>query len=249
MQTEVGVTPRIKSSAASYTSGAAVAPALEKIGKHSPPAHVDIELLPDISVAQRLFDMLVATIALIVFAPILLIVALIVRLDSPGPVLFRQQRVGRNRKLFTFVKFRTLYADARTRFPELYRYQYTPEELDKLHFKVTNDPRVTRAGRWLRSSTLDELPNFWNVLTGDMALVGPRPEIPEMLPYYDEASLVKYAVRPGITGVAQISGRGRLSFRDTVRMDIEYARNRSFGRDLIILVKTLHRIILRDGAF
>jgi lipopolysaccharide/colanic/teichoic acid biosynthesis glycosyltransferase len=114
--------------------------------------------------------------------------------------------MGINRKPFRFVKFRTLYADARQRFPKLYSYQYTAEELEQLKFKVEDDPRVTPQGRWMRRSTLDELPNFWNVLTGDMALVGPRPEIPEMLRYYHGDMLLKFTVRPGITGMAQISG-------------------------------------------
>jgi lipopolysaccharide/colanic/teichoic acid biosynthesis glycosyltransferase len=116
--------------------------------------------------------------------PLMLLVALIVRLDSPGPVVFRQVRIGRNGRLFRFAKFRTLYVDARERWPHLYAYRYTADEVAALHFKLRNDPRVTRVGRWLRTSTLDELPNLWNVLVGDVALVGPRPEIPEMLPSF-----------------------------------------------------------------
>jgi lipopolysaccharide/colanic/teichoic acid biosynthesis glycosyltransferase len=108
---------------------------------------------------------------------------------------------------------------------------------------------VTPQGVWMRKSTLDELPNFWNVLTGDMALVGPRPEIPEMLPYYDQEMRLKFTVRPGITGLAQISGRGRLGFYETVQLDNEYVRNHSFLLDAKILVLTLIKIVTRDGAF
>lgn len=179
----------------------------------------------------------------------MLLVALAIRIDSPGPALFRQRRVSRGGRLFWFLKFRTFWADARERFPELYAYQYTPEEIERLQFKAPNDPRVTRIGEWLRTTTLDELPNLWNVLTGDMALVGPRPEIPEMLPYYRDEDLIKFSVPPGITGLAQISGRGRLKFFETADLDTEYVRKRSFLLDLRILARTFWLIARRDGAF
>jgi lipopolysaccharide/colanic/teichoic acid biosynthesis glycosyltransferase len=142
-----------------------------------------------------------------------------------------------------------MYVDARERFPQLYAYRYSPDELLALKFKNDNDPRVTPQGRWLRRLSVDELPNFWNVLTGEMALVGPRPEIPEMLPYYKGEMLEKFLVRPGVTGLAQISGRGRLGFYETVDLDVSYVRNRSFLLDLRIMARTVALIILRDGAF
>jgi lipopolysaccharide/colanic/teichoic acid biosynthesis glycosyltransferase len=197
----------------------------------------------------RLAEIVVALAALILTSPLMLIVALIIKRGTPGPVLFFQKRIGVNGKPFTFVKFRTLYADAKQRFPELYAYKYSKAQLNSLHFKVENDPRVTPQGKWLRKSTLDELPNFWNVLTGDMALVGPRPEIPEMLPYYEKDMLVKFAVRPGVTGLAQVSGRGRLSYFDTVAFDVNYVRNRSFINDTKIILKTMLKILAHDGAF
>lgn len=201
------------------------------------------------SVAQRLFEISVASVALVLALPLMLLIALIIRLDSPGPVLFRQQRVGQGGLLFPFIKFRTLYADARQRFPELYAYQYSAQQLSDLKFKVDDDPRVTRVGVWLRKSSLDELPNFWNVLTGEMALVGPRPEIPEMLPYYQGEMLLKYSVRPGVTGPAQISGRGRLGFFETVKHDLDYVRDRSFWYDIRVMLTTIKKVVLRDGAF
>jgi lipopolysaccharide/colanic/teichoic acid biosynthesis glycosyltransferase len=198
---------------------------------------------------RRILESAIAAVGLAITFPIMLLVALAIRLDSPGPVLFRQKRVGRGGRLFDFVKFRTLRHDARQQFPELYEYQYTPDQIESLFFKLPNDPRVTRAGEWLRRTTLDELPNFWNVLTGDMALVGPRPEIPEMLPYYSDAHLIKFSVQPGITGVAQISGRGRLRFLETAQLDAEYAANPSLQLDLRILGRTLSLILRQDGAF
>lgn len=203
----------------------------------------------DHTVAQRAFEFTLALVIIVLTLPVMLLIALIIRLDSPGPVLFFQKRLGKGARQFTFVKFRTLYADARQRWPELYAYQYGAEELRDLKFKVDDDPRVTRAGTWLRKTSLDELPNFWNVLTGDMALAGPRPEIPEMLPYYRGEMLLKFSVRPGVTGPAQISGRGRLSFYDTVAHDLDYVRKRSFRYDMGIVLTTVKKVIVQDGAF
>ncbi len=194
-------------------------------------------------------ERLIALSMLILASPVMALVALIVRLDSPGPILFRQWRIGTGGKLFRFTKFRTYYTDAKERFPDLYRYQYTKQEVESLHFKLTNDPRATRVGRWLRQSTLDELPNLWHVVTGEMSFVGPRPEIPEMFPYYVGADVRKFTVRPGITGKAQISGRGLLSFRKTVAYDIEYLSERGLWNDIRIVFMTLVKVFLRQGAF
>jgi len=198
---------------------------------------------------KRGSEILIAFTALIVTSPILLLVAIIVRLDSPGPAVFRQLRVGANGRLFWFYKFRTLYADAKTRFPELYVYDYSGEELKTVCFKLREDPRVTRAGLWLRKSTLDELPNLWNLLKGDIAIAGPRPEIPEMLKHYQPSQLVKFSVRPGITGLAQTHGRGRLSLQDTIALDIKYVQNQSLWLDIRIVCRTLRMVLTRDGAF
>lgn len=197
----------------------------------------------------RLFEVSVAGIILLVGLPAMVGQWAIIRLGTPGPGLFFQHRVGVGQRPFRFVKFRTMFSDARERFPHLYAYRYSPDELLSLKFKSDDDPRVTPQGRWLRRLSIDELPNFWNVLTGEMALVGPRPEIPEMLPYYKGDMLEKFSVRPGVTGLAQISGRGRLGFYETVELDVLYVRNRSFLLDLRILLKTVAMIIIRDGAF
>ena len=197
----------------------------------------------------RGFEIIFALFALIVMAPVMLIEAIIIKRGTPGPVLFHQTRMTVGTKPFRFVKFRTLYADARERFPELYAYQYDEEELSELKYKTPDDPRVTPQGRWLRRTSFDELPNFWHVLTGDMALVGPRPEIPEMLPYYKGEMLQKFSVRPGITGLAQISGRGRLTFSEIVKYDLEYVRTRSTWMDLRILFRTAFLMLRDPGAF
>ncbi len=203
----------------------------------------------EVPVLVRGFEIAVASCVLIITSPIMIILALLIRRDTPGPALFRQTRLGKYGSPFTFVKFRTLYADARQRFPHLYAYQYNHTELQSLKFKIVRDPRVTRQGEWMRKSTLDELPNFWNVLTGEMALVGPRPEIPEMLPYYTGYMKEKFLVRPGVTGLAQISGRGRLGFYETVDLDVQYVRTRSLALDLKILAMTAFKMTTRDGAF
>lgn len=195
----------------------------------------------------RTVEVLVGSIALVVTSPIMLVVAIIVKWDTPGPAIFAQKRVAKGGKIFTFYKFRTLYADAKERWPELYRYQFTREEIEVYRVKRETDPRVTPAGRWLRKSTLDELPNFWNLIKGDIALVGPRPEIPEMLPYYKEEQLIKFAVRPGITGLAQTNGRGNLAFQETNEWDVQYVRSRSLWRDIKIIFRTIR--LLTDGSF
>lgn len=214
------------------------------------PGQNPMPLAPTVLAAlQRTLEILIAAVALVASSPIQLVVALVVRFDSPGPALFRQTRIGRNERRFVFFKFRTLYADARERWPELYAYKYTPEEVRELRFKREEDPRITRAGRWLRKSTLDELPNFWNLLKGDIAIVGPRPEIPEMLPYYASEQMLKFTVKPGITGLAQTNGRGNLSFQETIAWDLEYVRKKSPGLDLRIVLRTIALITRSRGAF
>jgi lipopolysaccharide/colanic/teichoic acid biosynthesis glycosyltransferase len=235
----------------------------------------------------RAIDVTVAGTVLLLTAPLLFVIAILVKLDSPGPVLFRHVRIGENRrrrdvpytgphkrgedlfgKPFTLYKFRSMYADARERFPELYAYEYDPEELHSMPIKVLvstknpaqgegvqpaagllDDPRLTRVGRFLRRTSLDELPNFINVLRGDMHLVGPRPDIVENIRYYEKQHLVKLDVRPGVTGLAQVQGRGNLSFHDTNEWDVEYVKNRSVWLDLKILLKTLWVSVRGDGAF
>ena len=198
---------------------------------------------------QDYTERVIALLCILLASPVLLALGLYIWIDSPGSPIFCQYRVGKNGKLFRFYKFRTLYRDARQRFPDLYSYRYSPDDLENLQFKVEQDPRVTRAGRFLRRSTLDELPNFLNVITGDMALVGPRPEIPEMLQYYRPEYLIKFCVKPGVTGLAQVSGRGRLLFRNTEELDAQSVLQRSAMGDLRLMLRTIYLIFKMDGAF
>jgi lipopolysaccharide/colanic/teichoic acid biosynthesis glycosyltransferase len=198
--------------------------------------------------AKRGFDIVAALFLLLLTSPLIAMLAIIIRVDSGGPAFFRQDRVGRHGTLFRFVKFRTMYVDARERFPDLYAYDYAPADIESMYFKLPYDPRCTRVGRWLRRTSLDELPNLINVLTGSMSLVGPRPEIPEMLPYYERGQYRKFAVKPGVTGLAQVSGRNILRFVETNRLDIEYVDTRSFRGDCLILVRTVGAVFLMIGA-
>jgi lipopolysaccharide/colanic/teichoic acid biosynthesis glycosyltransferase len=197
----------------------------------------------------ELVERFIAVCALMLTAPVMAIVAILIRLDSPGPALFRQYRVGRGGRLFRFTKFRTYYSDAKERFPELYDYSISAAKLDDYRFKIPDDPRATRVGAWLRKSTLDELPNFWHVLTGDMSLVGPRPEIPELLPLYTEEELRKFSVKPGVTGLSQVSGRGWLTLPQTKYYDLRYVEQQSVWLDVRVMALTLWRVVLRHGAF
>ncbi|MCZ2073649.1 MAG: sugar transferase [Bryobacteraceae bacterium] len=197
----------------------------------------------------RLGEIVIAAVALLLSLPAMAVIALLIRCDTPGPVLFRQQRLGLNGKPFTFLKFRTHYADSRERFPEWCNYQFSEEEVSQVRLQVEDDPRVTPRGRWLRRTSLDELPNFWHVLTGEMALVGPRPEMVEMLPYYKGEALLKFSVRPGITGYAQVFGRGDLKFHETIAYDLRYVREKSFRTDLMVILRTIRMIVAGVGAY
>lgn len=182
--------------------------------------------------------------ALILLSIPMLIIAALIRIDSPGPAIFHQVRLGKNCKPFVFYKFRTMDRDAATRFPHLYDYAALATESDFL-FKRPEDPRLTKIGRWLRRTGLDELPNLLNVVKGDCSLVGPRPDIPEMLPKYTATQRARFAVRPGITSLAHIKGGKKLTFGETADLDAEYAK-RSLALDAKILLLTARTIVRGD---
>jgi exopolysaccharide biosynthesis polyprenyl glycosylphosphotransferase len=196
-------------------------------------------------VVKRAMDLALTLLA----APLLLllgvIIALAIRRDTPGPAIFRQQRVGRSGKLFTTYKFRTMVADAEARKAEL----AALNEADGPIFKIRDDPRMTRVGRFLRRTSLDELPQFWNVLRGDMSLVGPRPPTPDEVACYEEWHRRRLDATPGLTGLWQVLGRSDTSFDEMVRLDIYYAENWSPGMDFRILLQTIPVVISGKGAY
>jgi len=181
----------------------------------------------------------------LLLAPLLLAVAVLVRMDSTGPSLYRQTRVGRDGQPFTMVKFRTMHADADARLEQL----RDLDEADGLLFKMHTDPRVTRVGRVLRRYSLDELPQLFNVIRGQMALVGPRPALPAEVAAYDDDPRHRLVVKPGITGLWQVSGRSDLSWAESVRLDLDYVDNWSIRRDLLILARTVGAVLSHRGAY
>jgi exopolysaccharide biosynthesis polyprenyl glycosylphosphotransferase len=193
---------------------------------------------------KRLFD-LACTLALLLFTwPLMLLIALAIRLDEPGPVIFRQQRVGENGRLFWMYKFRTMCNDADRRGPELaFDGQGHPI------YKWPDDHRVTRVGRWLRRTSLDEMPQFFNVLRGDMSLVGPRPEMLFLVERYDAWQRQRLAVPPGITGWWQVNGRSDLPMHLNTQFDLYYIRNYSMWLDLKILWRTVGVVVRGTGAY
>lgn len=197
---------------------------------------------------KRAIDLLVAVPALIVSSPIIAALALAIRIESKGPAVFRQQRVGEDGRVFTFYKFRTMYVDAKERFPELYDYDFDSAELSSRYYKHANDPRNTRLGAFVRKTTLDELPNLFNVVKGDSSLVGPRPELPEMIRHYQPSQLVKFNVKPGLTGLAACTGRNTLTIDEQIRADVEYVAGQSMKLDLWIMAETAKMIIKSVGA-
>lgn len=304
----VGIAGKMSPARADDASGPAMAAATSPV---SQAAVVTVPPRPwTHEVAIRMLDIVFSSVAIIVFSPLMLLIVLAIKLDSPGPALFRQRRVGLDRRapspgandaspaatsvpagavpveaenrpaqdrrgqdLFGkpvyLYKFRTMYIDSRERFPDLYAYEYKEGELDSVPIKVLvghrrrgegdqgfehadspgNDPRVTRVGRWLRRTSLDELPNFFSVLGGDMTLVGPRPDIAENVRWYQPKHLLKLRVKPGVTGLAQVSGRGNLTFHETNELDVEYVKSRSLWGDLRIIMRTIWATITRHGAF
>jgi exopolysaccharide biosynthesis polyprenyl glycosylphosphotransferase len=188
----------------------------------------------------------ISTIGFIVVLPVLLLLALLIRLDSKGPAFFRQTRVGRRGNEFTVFKLRTMYADAEARLEALREHN---DAVDSLLFKMRDDPRVTRIGKLLRRWSLDEVPQLWNVVRGDMALVGPRPPLPSEVSRYDQEVARRLLVRPGITGLWQVSGRSDLSWRESVRLDLYYVENWSLALDAMIVWKTVFAVFRRHGAY
>jgi len=187
-------------------------------------------------ITKRLLDIILGSIALMIVAPIIIIAAIIIRFESPGNPFFIQTRVGWKGKPFKIIKLRGMFIDARNKFPELYDYGNKKDLNFFFHHEV--DPRVTAAGRFVRKTSIDELPNLINVLKGEMSLVGPRPEIPEVMVLYGKYSTKYLSVKPGITCLSKCTGRDALTKEETIKLDIDYVERRSLGLDLAILWKT-----------
>lgn len=194
---------------------------------------------------KRSVDIVGSTLGLILLAPAFLFVAVLIRTTSRGPAIFVQQRCGLKGRVFRFYKFRTMVVDAEERKAELAHLN----EMQGPVFKIRNDPRITRLGSILRKTSLDELPQLWNVLRGDMSLVGPRPPTKDEVERYDDRQAQRLSVIPGITGLWQVSGRSSLpEFDAWLELDLEYARRQSFALDMRILLKTVVVVLLAKGA-
>ena len=200
---------------------------------------------------KRIVDIVFSLIVLTLGSPIFILIAILVKLSSPGSVFYIQKRVGRNYREFGCIKFRTMYKDADDLLPNLLeKYPLMRKEFEK-DFKLRQDPRITKLGRFLRRSSLDELPQFFNVLKGEMSVVGPRPIVSNEIIKYSLFMEEVISVRPGLTGLWQVSGRNNLSYKKRVELDLLYARNRNFLLDLEIIILTLGVLLfpMDRGAF
>jgi len=197
--------------------------------------------------AKRVFDFVLGLILLIIATPIILLAAVAIRVETKGSPFFIQTRLGKGGKPFKIVKLLGMFIDARTRFASYYDYS-NHKDLE-FCFHHEEDPRVTRAGKFIRRTSIDELPNLWNVVLGDISLVGPRPEIPEVLALYGPYREEYLSVKPGVTCLSKCTGRDRLTKKETIEFDLGYIRDRSFGLDFKILWKTFRGVVLRRDVF
>lgn len=197
--------------------------------------------------AKRVFDFALSLVLLAIATPIICAAAAAIRFETKGSPFFIQTRLGKNGKPFKIVKLRGMFIDARTRFASYYDYSsHTDLEF---YFHHEEDPRITRAGKFIRRTSIDELPNLWNVLLGDMSLVGPRPEIPEVLSLYGPYRDQYLSVKPGITCLSKCTGRDRLTKKETIEFDLAYIRDRGFRLDFRILWRTFRGVVLRRDVF
>ena len=194
---------------------------------------------------KRILDLIVSVIGLIVCFPLFLVIAVLIKLDSKGPVIFKQVRMGKGGRPFMFYKFRSMREGSEGLQEELRHLDITGGPI----FKIKEDPRVTRVGRFLRRTTLDEFPQFWNVLKGNMTLVGPRPPVPEEVEKYTRLQRRRLDVKPGLTCLWQVSGRSEISFSEWIQLDLYYVQHQSLLLDLKILIRTIPAVLSRKGAY
>jgi Sugar transferases involved in lipopolysaccharide synthesis len=201
--------------------------------------------------AKRVLDLLISIPLLIILSPLWLMIVLWIKADSEGPAVFRQERVGRNGALFTIYKFRTMVPNADAVMKEKIELLKKEGKFDpdNFIFQDKDDPRITKSGRFLRKSSLDELPQLLNIINGTMSIVGPRPEVPEIVDQYTPEQRHRLDMPPGVTGLAQVNGRSELTLTETLNYDVEYVQNWRFGLDLKILWKTLFIVLKGKGAY
>ncbi len=211
-----------------------------------------IYLHPSYLRAKRVFDIVLV----LAFSPFIvlvgIIIGLLIRLDSQGPVLFRQERVGLDGAEFCMLKFRTMYVDSddsvHREASEKYIRGYTLNDSLTNPYKLTNDTRITRIGHFLRKTSLDELPQFWNVLRGEMSIVGPRPPLPYEVQLYTSYDQLRLSIKPGMTGLWQVHGRNQVPFREMVELDIQYLKYQSIVEDMKLILRTIPLVLLGRGA-
>lgn len=194
---------------------------------------------------KRLFDIVASIIGLIILSPVFLIVAIAIKLDDNGPVFYNQQRIGENGKPFKMYKFRSMKVNADKYLDDLIH----KNEIDGAMFKIKNDPRITRVGRFIRKTSIDEFPQLLNVLLGQMSIVGPRPPLPREVKMYTDYDWQRLYVRPGCTGLWQVTARNSVGFHEMVNIDLEYIQQRGFWLDIKIMLKTIKVIFIPNSAY
>jgi exopolysaccharide biosynthesis polyprenyl glycosylphosphotransferase len=197
-------------------------------------------------IVKRAFDIVFSLVALLLLSPLFLLVAILIKLEDRGPVFLAQTRVGLHGREFKMYKFRSMIVNAEAKLKELLAQN---QHAEGVTFKLKDDPRITRVGRWLRKFSIDEFPQFWNVLRGDMSVVGPRPCLPREVEHYTLAQRRRLEVTPGLTCLWQIGGRAEIDFSGQVQLDVQYIESRSFWGDLVILAKTVPAVLLSKGAY
>lgn len=202
--------------------------------------HKRIQLL-----IKRFFDIVFSIFLLILLSPLFLILIIWISIDSPGGAIFKQIRVGKNGEEFTIYKFRSMIKNA----DKMFNKEVNEDNKDTFVFQEEDDKRITRSGKFLRKTSLDELPQLINIIKGDMSLIGPRPEIPEIVKTYSDRDKIRLLVKPGISGLAQVNGRGNLELSETINYDIEYIDKFSLAMDFKIFFKTIKVVFTREGAY
>ncbi len=248
------ITERERAAIGAPSTSARPASASEQPAPATPGAGAALPLIPPdrpgYLLVKRALDLVVTFTAVVLLSPLLLLIAALIKLEDGGPILFSQTRVGKKGRRFPFYKFRSMTVDAEQRRAELVeQWSADREGAEAVRFKLERDPRVTRVGRWLRRFSLDELPQLWNVLRGDMSLVGPRPPIPEEVREYGPRELLRLEAEQGLTCFWQVQGRSLLPFEKQVELDIEYIRRRGLLLDLWLLIRTVPAVLGGRGAY